>query len=108
MGGCADELGRALWAGVKAVALGMAPGPTQRYLVAGREQRVRVRAFQALVVLAPFAPDEDVEPTLDALWRCLEVRLRSACGDGDGTAAHMRHARAYASARCVRGPSVCA
>ena len=61
----------------------MAPGPTRRYLVAGREQRVRVRAFQALAVLACFAPDEDVEPALAALWRCLEVRHHSAA-DGDG------------------------
>ena len=106
MGGCADELGAALWAGVKAVALSVAPGPTQRYLVAGREQRVRVRAFQALVVLAPFAPDEDVEPTLGALWRCLEVRLHNACDDGDGRLTC--NVRAHVQTRASCEGSACA
>ncbi|KAK9827989.1 hypothetical protein WJX81_005702 [Elliptochloris bilobata] len=69
----AGMLGRALWAGISAQALGMAPARSGRYLVAGRQQRARVRAFQALAVLTCFAPDEDVEPTLAALWTCLEA-----------------------------------
>ena len=70
----AGAAGEALWAGVRAEALGVPPERTGRYLSAGRRQRERVRAFQALAVLACFAPDADVGPTLDAVWACLQAR----------------------------------
>lgn len=75
----AGAVGRALWVGVKAQALGAEPPRSGRYLVAGRQQRMRIRAFQALSVLTCFAPDADVAPTLTALWKCLQASSHALC-----------------------------
>ena len=72
--GFTGDMGLALWHTIRVKASRPGPLGGGRYLAGSRGHRARLRAWQALTVLADFVGDGDVDEAAVQLWNALQVR----------------------------------